>query len=161
MKQKIETIIKHLTDYARGDESHAGIQFPSQDHLDDGDSNAIAENLNTAFLIALAGAAHPFYSKATEYLNRFESNPLWGKSALFYKQGLELIFSEISETCNTHKQFKQDLSDLYSWFANPDNLKNKQATIETIRRLFFPEGAGYVKTARGKLMPFERKERSA
>jgi hypothetical protein len=88
----------------------------------------------------LSGKSHPLYSKAVNYSGKFEVHPSWGKIALFYKYGPELIYSEISDRCYDDKSFEEDLDDLYSWITSPENRKNKQEAVEKIQKVFFPEG---------------------
>ncbi|GBD97756.1 MAG TPA: hypothetical protein ENG83_12965 [Nitrospirae bacterium] len=140
MKQKFETIIKHLTGAAESDESPVEIQIPAQFRPGEEESTAISRNLNAAFLIALSGETHPLYSRADNYLRNFEAHPSWEIIVRFYREGLELIHSEISNRCYDDEHFGKDLTALYSWLINPENLRKKQETIEKISRLFFPEG---------------------
>ncbi len=140
MKQKFETIIKHLIGADESGESLAKIQIPGQFLPDEEENTAISRNLNAAFLIALSGETHPKYSRADNYLRNFEAHPSWEIIVRFYKEGLELIHSEISSRCYDDERFGKDSIGLYSWLINPENLKKKQETIEKISQLFFPEG---------------------
>ncbi len=140
MKQKFETIIKHLTGADDGCEPLAKIQIAGQFRPGEDAGAAIPRNLNAAFLIALCGETHPLYSKADNYLRNLEDHPSWEIIVRFYKEGLELIYPEISNRCRDDKCFRKDFRGLYSWLINPENFGKRQETVETIRRLFFPEG---------------------
>ena len=141
MKQKFETIVKYLTGADEGGESPVGIEIPAQFRPGEEDGSAISRNLNAAFLIALSGETHPLYGRADNYLRNFEAHPSWGIIVRFYREGLGLIHSEISNRCYDDERFGKDLTGLYSWISNPGNPGNNRETVEKISRLFFPEGA--------------------
>ncbi len=140
MKEKFETIIRYIIGAEKGVQALSKINIPEQFQLGKDKSSAIARNLNAAFLIALSGKSHPIYNDALEYLKDFEAHPLWGKTVRFYKDGLELISSEIADRYYADERFEKDLTRLYSWIIDSENLKNRKETVEKIRQVFFPEG---------------------
>jgi hypothetical protein len=140
MKQKIEAIIKQLIASDK-EISLTHMCIADQFRPDEEDSTAIPANLNAACLISLSGDSHPLHREAVDYLDNFASHPSWGKTVQFYREGLALIHSEISERCYQDEDFEKDLMGLHSWIMNPENLRNKEGALEKIRRVFFPEGA--------------------
>lgn len=140
MQQKFETIIRYIIDAEKGEEPLSKINITKQFHAGEENSQAIARNLNAAFLIALSGESHHLYNHALGYLNDFEAHPSWEKTVRFYKDGLELICSEISNGCYAGERFEKDLAYLHSWIIDPESRKNRKETVEKIHRVFFPEG---------------------
>lgn len=142
MKQKFETIIRYIVSAEKGGKSLSKINILEQFRTAEKDSHAIARNLNAAFLIALSGEAHPLYNQALGYLSDFQAHPSWEKAVHFYKDGLELIRSEISNRFYIDDRFKKELIGLHSWIISSENRKNHKKTVEKIYRVFFPEGVG-------------------
>jgi hypothetical protein len=106
MRRKFETIIRHIIDSEKGIESLLKVDVSEQFRHGEDDSIAIARNLNAAFLIALSGNTHPLFNRAVEYLNGFRSHPAYGNIASFYRGGLELIRSELSQRYNSDERMK-------------------------------------------------------
>ena len=140
MKNKIEEIFKRLAGLDKESESLSGINIPGQFILEEESNPSIARNLNSAFLILLSGASHPLYTQAFQYIGKFEDHPLWAKCLKFYKDGLELIISELLEVYRTDNSFRDELDLLYSWVTEPEKNKGSEETISMFHRLFFPEG---------------------
>ena len=159
MKLKFEAIIKQITGADISDEFPAESNISEQFHPEEESNIAIARNLNAAFLILLSGETHPLYSKAVSYLSTFESHQSWGKFVRFYNDGRELIHAEILNRSYDDERFEGDLAGLYSWIINPENLRKKQATVELIRQLFFPEGVALCEDREGKIDTLREKRR--
>jgi hypothetical protein len=140
MTEKLENIIRYIIWDENGDISLSGVNVPEQLRPSEHDDPSIARNLNAAFLIALSGESNPLFSKALHYLETLQDDPCWGKTVHFYKEGLELIRSEISERCSGDSKFKNDLDLLYSWIIEPEKRKNRKETFEKMWQVFFPEG---------------------
>ncbi|MCK5286376.1 MAG: hypothetical protein KAJ59_01055 [Thermodesulfovibrionia bacterium] len=140
MKRKFETIIRHIIDSEKGIEPLLKVDVPEQFRHGEDDNIASARNLNAAFLIALSGDTHPLFNRAVEYLNGFRSHPACGNIASFYRGGLELIRSELSQRYSSDERFKKDLLSLYAWVNDTEKCENHAKTIEKIRSVFFPEG---------------------
>ncbi len=136
MKQKFESVIKHIID-----STNANLDISGQFQTSEEDNSAISRNLNTAFLVMLSGESHPLYNNAKCYLDDFGSHPAWKRAVSFYKDGLKLVHAEISASCYEDEDLEQDLNDLYSWIAGPADTEDRGATVEKIRTVFFPEGA--------------------
>ncbi len=156
MKYKLETIIKQVTD---ADGSHESPSVSGRFHHEQEDHASIAENLNAAFLISLSGETHRSYSEAVSYLNRYESDPAWEKVVRFYQDGLELIHAEVLNRCYDDASFEKDFNGLYSWITDQKNLQQKQATVEKIRRLFFPEGVSLCEDREEKIDALREKRK--
>ena len=146
MKLKFEKIIEYLIGSEKGDEPLSKVNIPGQFQQGENDSHAIARNLNAAFLIVLSGESHCLYNQASGYLIDFQDHPVWGKTVRFYKDGLELIRSEISDRCYVDERFEKDLTNFHSWIINQGNRRNYKATVEKIRQVFFPEGVSLCDT---------------
>jgi len=140
VKRKFKTTIKYLIGSEKGVESLSKINIPSQFHPDAGDTASIARNLNSAFLIVLSGKSHALYNESLQYLNALQIHPAWEKAVRFYKDGLRIIDSEISDRCYTDSSFAEKLNHLHSWIVDPENRRKRSETVEKIRELFFPEG---------------------
>jgi hypothetical protein len=140
VKQKFERIIRNIAGIDNSCESVSKITIPEQFCSEEKQSASIARNLNAAFLIILSGAEQPLYNQAVDYLKNFLSHPIFGGIASFYREGLGLVSSEISERCSFDSRFKKALTALYEWFIRPENLKNNQETLKKIHSVFFPEG---------------------
>jgi hypothetical protein len=135
MKQKFEAIIKYITD-----SPFAKFDLSEQFDLHEEDNISISKKLNAAFLISLSGGPHPLYNKAVDYLDGLGSHPSWKKAVRFYRDGLQMVHSEISGKCFDDGNFEKDLNELYSWTVKPENSEKHKDTVEKIRRVFFPEG---------------------
>ncbi len=158
MKQKLETIIKYLIGDERGRASPDTTHISGQFREGEEDSGAVARNLNAAFLIALAGETHPLHEKARTYLSTLSSHPSWKTAALFYREGVALIHDEIVNQCYDNEYFEQDLTALSAWLGNPDSTRNTAKTVESIQRVFFPEGVALCED-RGEKIGALRKKR--
>ncbi len=140
MIKKFKAIIQFLTSIDQNSTNLTGINITKQFNPEINDSVSIARNMNTAFLITLSGKTHPLYGMSIEYLNSFEDDPEWSKTAHFYKQGHTLIDSEISQQCEKDKDFETALINLSKWIKDPASSENQNKTVEKLRQVFFPEG---------------------
>ncbi|UCE70899.1 MAG: hypothetical protein JSU99_06230, partial [Nitrospiraceae bacterium] len=159
MKHKLEKIISFITGSDKSNKSPSILHIQDQFYTGEEDSAGIARNLNAAFLIALSGDTHPHYTEALNYLNRFESDPLWEQNVQFYIEGITLIHAEILNRCNDDEHFKGNFSSLYDWLTNPENIKKKQPTVETMREFFFPEGVGLCEDREGRIKKLRDKRK--
>jgi hypothetical protein len=140
MKEKFEEICKRLVGLEKHDKPLSGINIPGQFIQEEYGDPSIAKNLNSSFLIVLSGESHPLYTAAAQYIGTFEDNPLWAKRVKFYKDGLDLIGSEMSEAYGSDNSFRDELDLLYSRVTAPEGNKGSEETMHMIHRLFFPEG---------------------
>jgi hypothetical protein len=106
------------------------------------DEPGIAQSLNAAFLITLAGPDHPAAKRANTLLDKMAASPKWATVAGFYKKGIEAIRQELVTVCEREPDFGGRLRRLAEWIATQDILLDTTATQEGIWSVFFPEGAG-------------------
>jgi hypothetical protein len=104
------------------------------------DFATLAQNLNAAFLMVLAGDGHPQYLEAKTYLEKLANSPVVSDLATFYLQGLQLIATEV-------QQAKEEDSSLATRFQQVNTvLANPTADAATITKgiwsVLFPEGTG-------------------
>ena len=140
MIEKFKAIIQFLTSIDQNSTDLTGINITKQFNPEINDNVSIARNMTAAFLSTLSGKTHPLYKTAIRYLDSFKDDPEWGKAADFYKQGHNLIDSEISQQCEKDNNFKTDLINLSKWIKDPASSENQNETIEKLRQVFFPEG---------------------
>ncbi|UCD35282.1 MAG: hypothetical protein JSU90_00190 [Nitrospiraceae bacterium] len=157
MKHVFETILKYIIGADTDREPLAKINISGQFLEGHQDDRAVARNLNAAFLVTLSGETHPLYNQCLDYFTRFESHPSWGAVVLFYRAAVDRIQSEILGRCYDDAQFENDMERLYSWLMIPDNLENKEATIESVHRLFFPEGVSLCRDREEKIRALREK----
>lgn len=138
MNKKFKEIIKYFID----NHDFLDVNVFSQFDSDNKDNCTIAKKLNAAFLIALSGDSHPSCRDAIRYLSDFETDPLWGKAAVFYKKGLGLVHDEISSACGESDGLAQAIDGLYSLISTSPGNGNNRETIDRMHKVFFPEGAG-------------------
>jgi hypothetical protein len=140
IEKEFGTIIRHLIGSDKNEKPLARINISGQFCPEDNSDEAIARNLNAAFLVALAGEPHPHYEKAKNYLMSFQSHSSWGTISRFLQTGLEVICSEITNACCADVKFEKRVGQLSAWLADASNLSNRMETLEKVRGVFFPEG---------------------
>jgi hypothetical protein len=106
------------------------------------DNLSIAQTLNAAFLIALAGRTKSESNRAKRFLARMVESHEWGSVARFYMDGIDLVCGEIERVCDGDPSFTERLRGVSDWVSNKENLKDPQETAERIWSLFFPEACG-------------------
>jgi hypothetical protein len=106
------------------------------------DNKGVAQSLNAAFLIALAGRKRPASERAKHFLNRMADSPEWASKAKFYQSGINLIHEEINAICKENPDFAEKLNSLSEWVSSKKNLNNTEETTEKIWSVFFPEAVG-------------------
>ncbi len=140
LDEKLKFIFFNLIG-TKGNDGLAGIDISSQFKPDEDSEEAMARNLNAAFLIALTSESHPQYKIAIDYLAKNSRNSD-NEPVSFYQLGLDLINKEISDRNKVDEKFAENLSALYIWLEQPPNLVDRLECIEKIRQVFFPEGVG-------------------
>ncbi|NVM25647.1 MAG: hypothetical protein HWN70_06980 [Desulfobacterales bacterium] len=142
MIEQFESIIFTLL-RPKGDKDTFSI-FDPTDQLDEErtDGAGIAQALNAAFLITLAGSMHPALVRAERLLAHMVGSSEWADIARFYLNGVKLIHQEIESVCRQDPIFKDRLKTLFEWVSDRENLKNSQETVEKIWSVFFPEARG-------------------
>jgi hypothetical protein len=118
--------------------------FDPTGQFDEGhtDNAGIAQALNAAFLITLAGNRHPESGQAKRFLIRMADSPEWADVAGFYINGISLVYGEIESVSKHDTNFADRLKNLSNWMLNKENLNNIEKTAEKIWSVFFPEANG-------------------
>ena len=100
----------------------------------------IAQCLNAAFLILLAGKDHPDFDRAQRCLLDANESAEWAPVASFYLSGQSLIRQELDRASRADPDFAARLQKLAAWLQIPQNSKNASDLQEIIWTVFFPEG---------------------
>jgi hypothetical protein len=103
------------------------------------DEAGIAQALNAAFLIVVAGQNHPAASSALGFLTRMAESPEWRDAAEFYLSGIEKTHHEIKTACRLDLEFADRLKTASTWLSNKENLTKSQEVTEHLWSVFFPE----------------------
>ena len=106
------------------------------------DDAGIAQALNAAFLITLAGSMHPALERAKGFMARMKDSSEWADIARFYMNGINLVHREIENVCKKDPNFSYRLKTLSEWVSNKENMNNTEKTAEKIWSVFFPEANG-------------------
>jgi len=110
-----------------------------------------ARDLNSAFLISVAGASHPAFDRAAAYLDEMRRSPEWEEAARFYIEGKALIEGELEEARGNDPGFAARLDRLSEWVSRPRNLADPKRTAEEYWAVFFPEAKGIWDDRQGRL----------
>ena len=103
-------------------------------------ATALLQSLNAAFLIVLAGEAHPSFSDAQTYLDKLTASPDWGKAAKFYAQSAQLITQELEQACAQDADLKTKLDQMAATLAGTAG--DTVAAANAVWSVLFPEGTG-------------------
>ena len=103
------------------------------------DEAGIAQALNAAFLIVVAGQNHPAASSALGFLTRMAESSEWRDAAEFYLNGIEKTHHEIKTACRLDLEFADRLKTVSIWLSNKENLTKSQEVAEYLWSVFFPE----------------------
>jgi hypothetical protein len=122
------------------------------------DKVAIAQVLNSAFLILLSGKKHKRYIEALKFLKKMAHSQEWGVIAEFYLNGRTYIEKEINQVCTENTKFLNQLDNLAKWLAENENATDHNKKTERIWSLFFPEGVN-INSNRTKCIEELRKKR--
>ncbi|MEM1242322.1 MAG: hypothetical protein AAGI45_21030, partial [Cyanobacteria bacterium P01_H01_bin.26] len=87
------------------------------------------QTLNAAFLILLAGDAHPSFTEAKTYLDKFSTSPDWEKTAKFYLHSAQLIAQELDHTCQQDAALKANLDQVSAALANASGNNTDQTAF--------------------------------
>ena len=123
------------------------------------DKPRIAQSLNAAFLIILAGENHPAASAAMRFLTRTAESPEWREVSEFYLSGLEITHREVNAMCKRDPEFANCLRKVSNWLSNKENLEKKEEVAEQVWSVFFPE-ANSIKANWNKRLAALRKRRT-
>jgi hypothetical protein len=103
------------------------------------DKAGIAQTLNAAFLIVVAGKNHPAAPSALGFLTRMAESPEWRDAAEFYLSGVERTRHEIKAICSRDPEFANRLRTVSTWVSNRENSEKRQEVAEHFWSVFFPE----------------------
>jgi hypothetical protein len=103
------------------------------------DKVGVAQTLNAAFLIVVAGQNHPKASSALGFLTRMAESPEWRDTAEFYLSGIEKTHHEIKTVCRLDKKFANRLKTVSAWLSKKENLIRSHEVTEYLWSVFFPE----------------------
>lgn len=98
------------------------------------DDDAVARNMNAAFLLSLSACKNR--DKASEYLRESLNSQTRSDMARFFLNGVEQIMHELEERCAVDHAFERELDDLYGSLSS---LPHHELALK-VRNLFFPEG---------------------
>jgi hypothetical protein len=89
-------------------------------------------------MIALSGKEHPGFNDALGYLNDKKGHPKWGKTAMFYLEGLDIIPAEVERALRENAALKDAIEKSASGLeeVSPESIE----AVEQFRGVFFPEG---------------------
>jgi hypothetical protein len=138
VKKKFQHIIKHLI--GTNHNSLAKINISAQFDPADTTEEAVLRNLNSAFLITLAGESHPLYEEARQYLDIFKNREELNDIPVFFKYGLALVISEIEGLYSSDRDFGRRFDRLHEFLQDNDKVAGQMEVIDQIRSVFFPEG---------------------
>lgn len=102
----------------------------------------ILENLNTAFMILIAGDGHPLFHDADRFIKHLLGSAGWKRIAEFYIQGIDLILDEIENISRNDPIFRSRLEDLFDCILQKNADIDAHFFMESIRAVFFPEALG-------------------
>ncbi len=121
------------------------------------DNAGIAQALNAAFLITLAGSIHPALERAKHFMARMIESSEWVEVARFYMNGINLIHREIEDVCKQDPNFVDRLRNLSEWLSNKENMNNTEETTEKIWSVFFPEANGILANTQERIKALRAK----
>ena len=135
--------------------------FDPVTQLTDGSDDAtdIAQRLNAAFLILLAGSKHPHFEKAQAALLQATHADDWSQVAHFYLSARDRIRREIETASENDPDLADRIKNLSHFLEKTGHKDHGSQITEEIWRLFFPEGVG-LPSSRQEAIVNLRKKRS-
>jgi hypothetical protein len=157
-REAFETIVKHLVGTA-DTAPIAKVVICGQFRPLERDGHSIPRNINASFLIALAGPTHPLYAVALDYLETMQYHAEWGKVARFYYKSLGLIKKEIETLEDPEGALTRTMERTAFWVSDEEKTQDRMETIERLREVFFPEGAGICQQKEEKIKELRERRR--
>jgi len=142
MLDALTQIVGALLGFEQYDNALPGIEGAAHGGHASLDPVHVAEALNLAFLIFLAGSSHPGHGAAEALLRGLKEDPEWGGVARFYLHGQKAIAQELEARGTKDPCFAGRLESLAAWVSNKENLGQREATAERFWSVFFPEARG-------------------
>jgi hypothetical protein len=103
MLEEFQSIVYALIRPKQGAAFPVALDLAQQFAEERTDEAGIAQTLNAAFLIVVAGQNHQAASSALGFLTRMADSPEWRDAAEFYLSGIERTHHEIKLGCPTKK----------------------------------------------------------
>jgi hypothetical protein len=150
--RELSNIIRYIID----NDELTGLNVSAMFRHSYNSDSAIALNLSACFLIILSGNSHPSYYEAVTYMNNLASDDSWADAVRFFKQGIDLILSEVSELCSHDKEAHETITSLSAWISSP-GIKDKARTADKVREFFSPESAGLLDNCNEKIASLREK----
>jgi len=139
MLEEFQSIVYALIRPEQGAAIPIALDFTHQFDGERTDKARIAQTLNAAFLMVLAGENHPAASAAMRFLTRMAKSPEWREVSEFYLSGIEITHREVNARCKRDPEFADCLKTISTWLSNKENLKKREEVAEQIWSVFFPE----------------------
>lgn len=98
----------------------------------------LLQNLNAAFLIRLAGEAHPEFAAAEDLIAKLTDSPDWANWAKFYLDSIATIHAELDAVCQQDAELKSTFQQVETALA--EHPTDSIAIANTIWSALFPEG---------------------
>ena len=102
----------------------------------------VARQLNAAFLVLLAGTAHPQAESAEVLLRQSADSGELAQIARFYLEAKQQIEQEIGRVCSQDQDFAERLDSLAHFLRDNRQRKSSLAISEKIWSVFYPEAVG-------------------
>ena len=139
MKENFQTIVQFLINFFR-DQQDPSIIPHSFDFTHSASSKSqIARQMSLAFLATLAGATHPDYVSAREFLEIMSKDDEWQVLARFYLQGNSEISSELENLPKVNLKFARNIRETAKWLSEANQHQNHEEVLSRIHGVFFPE----------------------
>ena len=142
MFKHFESIVSSLIQPRKGKPLLSDIDSYEQFDTGRDDDAGIAQALNTAFLIAMAGESNPLSGPAKDLLVRIGGLPRWAEITEFYLNGIVLVRREMKEICGQDADFAERLESLAEWLSGQKAVFEDEDSAEMIWSVFFPEAVG-------------------
>ena len=139
MLEDFQSIVYSLVRPEQGADLPIALDFTQQFDEKRTDKAGVAQTLNAAFLIVVAGQNHPAAPSALEFLTQMAESPEWRDTAEFYLSGIEKTHHEIKTVSRLDNKFADRLKTVSAWLSNKENLTNSQEVAEYLWSVFSPK----------------------
>jgi len=140
--EPLETILHTLLDPQKGPSAFSDLKLDEQLDRRHADDAGMAQALNAAFLIAMAGPEHRRADQAFELLEQASASAKWHGVAEFYGRGVERVRRELKVASGHDADFASRLHKLSAWVSGNNGLAREHETVEKTWPVFFPEATG-------------------
>lgn len=143
--EKFQYVVGRMIGTEEGRPGLTGLAAGDQFRPEENDPEQVAQNLNAAFLIALAGPGHHLYSPALQCLDLYRQDPEWGLVVSFLNNSLFQVEEEVRDRCSGDRLFAEDLDSLVVWLTGNEDPQLFEA-VDRVYTLLFPEGAAALRS---------------